>query len=103
RDGAALGLSQQGPVPRNDGRRPAGGRLLPPALARRGAGGPLPDPASSGRGSGPGGAGAHGRTRARRRGGRRRSEEHTSELQSRENLVCRLLLEKKKQHSVSRF
>src|SRR5690606_11427625 len=26
-----------------------------------------------------------------------RSEEHTSELQSRENLVCRLLLEKKKQ------
>src|SRR5690606_41105074 len=31
----------------------------------------------------------------RRRG---RSEEHTSELQSRENLVCRLLLEKKKNH-----
>src|SRR5690606_41797357 len=30
------------------------------------------------------------------RGRRRRSEEHTSELQSRENLVCRLLLEKKK-------
>src|SRR5436309_6840801 len=33
------------------------------------------------------------------RGGRARelrSEEHTSELQSRENLVCRLLLEKKK-------
>src|SRR5690606_40345636 len=30
----------------------------------------------------------------RRRGAR--SEEHTSELQSRENLVCRLLLEKKK-------
>src|SRR5207302_9536236 len=27
---------------------------------------------------------------------RARSEEHTSELQSRENLVCRLLLEKKK-------
>ena len=26
----------------------------------------------------------------------RRSEEHTSELQSRRNLVCRLLLEKKK-------
>src|SRR5690606_40172192 len=26
-----------------------------------------------------------------------RSEEHTSELQSRENLVCRLLLEKKKE------
>src|SRR5690606_41506805 len=27
---------------------------------------------------------------------KKRSEEHTSELQSRENLVCRLLLEKKK-------
>src|SRR5690606_41734955 len=30
-------------------------------------------------------------------GTQRRSEEHTSELQSRENLVCRLLLEKKKE------
>src|SRR5690606_11740812 len=30
-------------------------------------------------------------------GARLRSEEHTSELQSRENLVCRLLLEKKKE------
>src|SRR3712207_7778769 len=29
-------------------------------------------------------------------GHRRRSEEHTSELQSRQYLVCRLLLEKKK-------
>src|SRR5690606_40247353 len=29
----------------------------------------------------------------------KRSEEHTSELQSRENLVCRLLLEKKKRRS----
>src|SRR2546430_13637069 len=28
----------------------------------------------------------------------RRSEEHTSELQSQSNLVCRLLLEKKKNH-----
>src|SRR2546422_9137974 len=31
-----------------------------------------------------------------------RSEEHTSELQSRLHLVCRLLLEKKKKH-VSRY
>src|SRR6266480_6366332 len=30
------------------------------------------------------------------RGSRRRSEEHTSEFQSHVNLVCRLLLEKKK-------
>src|SRR3712207_8340252 len=31
-----------------------------------------------------------------------RSEEHTSELQSRQYLVCRLLLEKKKQDALSR-
>src|SRR5256885_9175841 len=30
-----------------------------------------------------------------------RSEEHTSELQSPCNLVCRLLLEKKKDHNIS--
>ena len=30
-----------------------------------------------------------------------RSEEHTSELQSRENLVCRLLLEKKKKKNIT--
>src|SRR2546430_12384066 len=34
---------------------------------------------------------------ARRRHPKPRSEEHTSELQSQSNLVCRLLLEKKKQ------
>src|SRR3989475_3842597 len=34
--------------------------------------------------------------RARQRQQRVRSEEHTSELQSQSNLVCRLLLEKKK-------
>src|SRR5690606_40557200 len=32
-----------------------------------------------------------------------RSEEHTSELQSRENLVCRLLLEKKKKKVETRL
>src|SRR5207237_5167569 len=31
----------------------------------------------------------------------RRSEEHTSELQSHLNLVCRLLLEKKKAHKIA--
>src|SRR5690625_5797568 len=36
----------------------------------------------------------------RRRKGRLRSEEHTSELQSRGHLVCRLLLEKKKTSEV---
>src|SRR5690606_40883977 len=39
-------------------------------------------------------------TRLRER--RLRSEEHTSELQSRENLVCRLLLEKKKHKTKKR-
>src|SRR5437773_9377648 len=36
------------------------------------------------------------RGRPQYRGGRERSEEHTSELQSHHDLVCRLLLEKKK-------
>src|SRR3712207_8508946 len=44
------------------------------------------------------------RQRRRHRGGQagrpaQRSEEHTSELQSRQYLVCRLLLEKKKKHN----
>src|SRR2546422_4420040 len=39
------------------------------------------------------------RVARRRRGLPWRSEEHTSELQSRLHLVCRLLLEKKKQKS----
>src|SRR5207302_4662230 len=38
---------------------------------------------------------------ARGRAENPRSEEHTSELQSRENLVCRLLLEKKKKKNSS--
>src|SRR2546430_12301299 len=43
----------------------------------------------------PSARGASALTRARALG-RGRSEEHTSELQSQSNLVCRLLLEKKK-------
>src|SRR2546430_7227738 len=39
---------------------------------------------------------AHTRLGANRRDASSRSEEHTSELQSQSNLVCRLLLEKKK-------
>src|SRR5690606_41868394 len=62
----------------------------PPALqgqrAARGAG------ACAGGAAAPAGA-----RRATLRPGPGRSEEHTSELQSRENLVCRLLLEKKKE------
>src|SRR5258707_10442207 len=37
------------------------------------------------------------------RGWRKRSEEHTSELQSRQYLVCRLLLEKKKPRQWPRY
>src|SRR2546430_10875656 len=48
-------------------------------------------------------AGAGGRVlhvdRGRRPPPARRSEEHTSELQSQSNLVCRLLLEKKKKQT----
>src|SRR2546430_9036281 len=33
--------------------------------------------------------------------GEARSEEHTSELQSQSNLVCRLLLEKKKKNNIT--
>src|SRR5579883_275692 len=44
-----------------------------------------------------------GRSSSSRWRGIRRSEEHTSELQSRENLVCRLLLEKKKKFQVHAF
>src|SRR5438046_3903205 len=40
-----------------------------------------------------------GRPPDHRPGGRGRSEEHTSELQSLTNLVCRLLLEKKKRQT----
>src|SRR2546422_6143155 len=40
------------------------------------------------------------RSRPGARGGRWRSEEHTSELQSRLHLVCRLLLEKKKKKTL---
>src|SRR2546426_9266707 len=48
--------------------------------------------------------GSSGRRLARAQSGRhlaRRSEEHTSELQSPCNLVCRLLLEKKKNRTIS--
>src|SRR5256885_12115809 len=44
-------------------------------------------------------AGSRGNRKRRGRRGGRRSEEHTSELQSPCNLVCRLLLAKKKTRS----
>src|SRR5699024_11248411 len=47
--------------------------------------------------------GAHDEGSSTRRQGRPRSEEHTSELQSRFDLVCRLLLEKKKDEDEKKF
>src|SRR3712207_8279896 len=47
-----------------------------------------------------GGPGAGGASGEEPLPGRPRSEEHTSELQSRQYLVCRLLLEKKKKHEI---
>src|SRR3712207_7217982 len=56
---------------------------------------------------GGGGGGAAARPGGGARGLRQpvepRSEEHTSELQSRQYLVCRLLLEKKKKNSIHYF
>src|SRR6266567_4963693 len=51
------------------------------------------------------GSGHRDRGRGDRRGAGpgRRSEEHTSELQSQSNLVCRLLLEKKKKKQKTVF
>src|SRR3989449_2971766 len=46
--------------------------------------------------------GVQGEEHAGRRAGKARSEEHTSELQSRLHLVCRLLLEKKKKKEKQR-
>src|SRR3989442_11013326 len=43
-----------------------------------------------------------GRIQSRQWDDKERSEEHTSELQSRPHLVCRLLLEKKKKSSIDR-
>src|SRR3712207_6972676 len=74
-------------------------RSAPPHRLR----GPRPDlalPGGARAGAGPGGAGAARRHLRSRRPSffvLNRSEEHTSELQSRQYLVCRLLLEKKKQ------
>src|SRR3712207_7221329 len=64
------------------------------------------DPRRTGRGSGARAwradtARAHGADAALRSRDRHRSEEHTSELQSRQYLVCRLLLEKKKYYYTS--
>src|SRR3712207_8837648 len=70
-------LFRSAPHRRGPARKPARGREVAPASGRSGR-----PPAPAARRSG-------------RRPAAARSEEHTSELQSRQYLVCRLLLEKK--------
>src|SRR5215211_5658145 len=80
---------------RRAGRRSVhGGSPEPPARrSRRSRGRPSPPPpADRGRGA----SGPFRRHRAR-------SEEHPSELQSHSDLVCRLLLEKKKKHKINKM
>src|SRR3712207_8322807 len=90
-------------------RRPPRSTLFPyttlfrsPGIEREEGGGRCGPPPSSNRTSSP----LHSGTRGGRDaplfiGVRGRSEEHTSELQSRQYLVCRLPLEKKKHHTSS--
>src|SRR2546430_12500488 len=77
-------------------RRPPRSTLFPYTTLFRSPRSPTPDrrPPASGRSPHPPPSAVPGR--GRRAPVRRRSEEHTSELQSQSNLVCRLLLEKKK-------
>src|SRR5205809_2375252 len=82
----------------------AGGRTPAAAALGRGDAGSRDRPAPQRperRSSGSRADGAVHISAARRRGGNPRSEEHTSELQSRLHLVCRLLLEKKKAHNIA--
>src|SRR3712207_7917352 len=84
-------------------RRPPRSTLFPYTTLFRSPGDPRHEQVPAGRlqlatarGAPLGGACSRGRTTVARFGGpRSRSEEHTSELQSRQYLVCRLLLEKK--------
>src|SRR2546427_6977853 len=83
-------------------RRPPRSTLFPyTTLFRSEAGGPGRAEAAADPGRRKAAGRAHPRW-ARHRGsaGDRRSEEHTSELQSQSNLVCRLLLEKKKKEDL---
>src|SRR5687768_18219540 len=81
--------------------RSRGTRSRPPFHARgRAPAGPPPDRERAGpRRSGT----ARAAEPSRSRRGSPRSEEHTSELQSRLHLVCRLLLEKKKKKTAKKY
>src|SRR2546427_6444738 len=74
------------------------GRRAGDARARPGLSGPL-----EGVGHSRAARAGHAGPLVRQRGVAPRSEEHTSELQSQSNLVCRLLLEKKKKNIAGHF
>src|SRR5690554_8227103 len=78
-------------------RRPPRSTLFPYTTLFRSAGAAAGEPRTPRHAPAARGPAAAGRQAARRHGDAdARSEEHTSELQSRPHLVCRLLLEKKK-------
>src|SRR5262249_56092834 len=85
-------------------RRPPSSPLFPyTTLFRSGRGEARVEPQPPGRGNLGGGRAGHEQRQAcgeEQRGRSHRSEEHTSELQSLTNLVCRLLLEKKKKRKL---
>src|SRR5688572_31943255 len=78
-------------------RRPPRSTLFPYTTLFRSSGMAYTGFGFGGGGSGGGGGGGGGSGGG---GGGGRSEEHTSELQSQSNLVCRLLLEKKKRWKI---
>src|SRR5690349_22568997 len=84
-------------------RRPPRSTLFPYTTLFRSLGEDPPEREDAGEQPAPGGSaairGGARQSRRERAGIRARSEEHTSELQSRRDLVCRLLLEKKNNHT----
>src|SRR5688572_32454579 len=82
-------------------RRPPRSTLFPYTTLFRSAGDPRGAPPRADRTPPQVSAPGSGPEAPRLRASRTRSEEHTSELQSQSNLVCRLLLEKKKKKALS--
>src|SRR2546422_4177613 len=83
-------------------RRPPRSTLFPyTTLFRSGFGLECPEVEERRQALGRVGPDVHRRQKKHRERGAPRSEEHTSELQSRLHLVCRLLLEKKKEYKSS--
>src|SRR5690349_22103022 len=86
---------------RSSARRAATGTPSARSPTRRAPGSPSRRSRSGRRAATRGTAGSRGAAATRCSG--RRSEEHTSELQSRRDLVCRLLLEKKKKKKITKL